>query len=247
MSEMKLIMENWRAYNSGPIDEACRGSDCLKEYKVVDYLNDISAYTGFTQKLKQKLQKAIEENPQDTKLIKASKLLLQQISSAGAGTVIGLGVAGGLTMAIPGAAPALLAVAGGFLGNLLGGMTQEVISQGSGALQKMFDDAQTPDPPSDARGWILDLKDQIENLIKGGGENSPLYKDFHSQMLAEFEGVEQALKSALEGATQQNASAILQLPMSNFLRKGTASQMLQKYILGNSQTQGVKALHPDIT
>jgi|TARA_R100001163_G_C5062572_1_gene199669 hypothetical protein len=239
-------MENWRAYTDETIEEACQGSQCLAEYKVSDFLNDIGTHTGLVQKTSQAIQKVVKEYPDDNKVQLVGKRLLRYLGDKGLGALVGAGVGASLgAVAGPGGMAAL-----GAAGAAIGQVTTDAIKSSLGlantTLEKMFLSSQGDDPPADARSWILDLNDQVESLMKGGSKDSPLYRGFRAKLVKEFDTVEQNLRSALEGATEQNRQRILQLPMSTFIRQ-TASQMSQDYINNTDLTKDVGVDHPGIT
>lgn len=246
MPEMKMIMENWRAYTNETLEEACRGSACLGEYKVSDFLTDVGRHTGLAQKTSQAIQKIVKEYPDDNKVQLVGKKLLGYLASKGLGVLIGAGVGAALgTLAGPGGVAAL-GTAGAALGQVTTDALKNSLGLANNTLEKMFLASQEGDPPEDARGWILDLNDQVEALMKGGGKDSPLYRGFRAKLIKDFETVEGNLRSALEGATDQNRQRILELPMKTFIRQ-TASQMSQDYINATDITKDVGVDHPGIT
>ena len=140
-----------------------------------------------------------------------------------------------------------MGAAGAALGEVAADLVVSGLGKANNTLEKMFLNSQGGDPPDDARGWILDLNDQVEALMKGGSKDSPLYRGFRQQLIAQFETVESNLRSALDGATsEQNRQQILQLPMKAFIPQ-TASQMSQNYINSLDTTKDVNIDHPGIT
>tara|TARA_Y100000034_G_C6800667_1_gene359128 strand:+ start:211 stop:966 length:756 start_codon:yes stop_codon:yes gene_type:complete len=250
MSEMKLIMENWRSYQEQDLlIEACKGSDCLQEYTVKDFIDDIGNYTGAAKKLTMKIQQAMASNPDDHDLASAAKRVLKQLGSGAAGGAIGLGLGAALgSVVAPGAGTAVGATAGAALGPVIAAVVQETLQTSGKALHRMFLDSQVEDPPESPRGWILDLKDEIESLVKGGSSNSPLYRQFSVELVKEFERVEQQINNVLgtSDLPDRVREQILESPIGTYMTKGTASQMLQNYINNHNITKDVNVSHPEV-
>jgi len=263
MSEMKLIMENWRSYRDEQLEEACEGSDCLQEYTVGEFLRDVGAKTGLLEKFYRKMDEFLQSGELDSIEEKAIKNILKYVGDKGIGVLIGGGLGalfgtlvGGGAGAGAGAAPG--AIAGGKVGATMGAVASDMVKKGLGmmnkSMEKMFKDAQGEDPPTDPRGWILDLNDQVEELIKGGGKGSPLFQSFLKQLVALFEDVEERIK-AEQKALPRDANGDVDLSaLQNFLDqklgpkylKTTASLELQDFIAKHHDTTNVVAQHPNI-
>jgi len=263
MSEMKLIMENWRSYRVEQLDEACQGSDCLDEYTVKDFLDDVGVKTGLTQKFFHSMDKLANGSEYDEKTQGVAKKLAMYAADKGIGALIGGGVGAAMAAWCP---PCV--VPGAAAGAVLGSIGQDLVKKGLGALntglEGMFRDAQGLDPPQDPRGWILDLNDQVEALAKGGGENSPLFQQFTKELISHFEEVEKTIRTLIEDLPRDPAqsglaadkqgpdptalNALMVLPIKPYL-KTTASQELQQFIdsgAGDAGTDNVMAQHPNI-
>ena len=256
-------MENWRSYRDEQLEEGCEGSDCLQEYTVGEFLRDVHAKTGLVEKFYRKMDEFLQSGELDSTEERAIKNILKYVADKGVGILIGGGlgalfgglVGGGTTA---GAAAAPGAVAGGKAGAAMGAVASDLVKQGLGmvnnSMEKMFKDAQGKDPPEDPRGWILDLNDQVEELVKGGGKGSPLFQSFLKQLVALFEEVEERLK-AEQAELPRDANGDVDLSaLQNFMNQklgpkyldSTASQELQKFIASHHDTTNVVAQHPNI-
>jgi len=260
---MKLIMENWRSYREQQLEEACQGSDCLEEYTVKEFLEDVGKKSGLTQKFFQTMDKIANGGQYDNKTQGMAKKLMVYAADKGLGALIGGGIGAALLAWCP---PCV--IPGAAAGAVIGSVGTDLVKKGLGTLnsglEKMFKDAQGQDPPEDPRGWILDLNDQVEALAKGGGENSPLFQQFLKELISHFEEVERAITTAIEGlprdpaqsglpeeAQGPNPTALNDLMISSIkpYLKTTASQELQNFIAAGAGTIGtdqVVAQHPNI-
>ena len=79
MSEMKLIMENWRSYRDEQLEEGCEGSDCLGEYSVGEFLADVGTKTGLVAKFYRKMDQFLESGEMDSVEEKAIKNVAHQL------------------------------------------------------------------------------------------------------------------------------------------------------------------------
>ena len=123
-------MEGWRSYRVEQLDEACQGEACLGEYKVLDFINDVSEYTGHTKRIAQKIEQTLKDNPDDNLVQAAGKKLLGYVQSKGVGWAIKAGVVGIASLV---ATPAGGLAAAAFMGTPFG----DAIADGlQGALGK---------------------------------------------------------------------------------------------------------------
>lgn len=256
-------MENWRSYREEQLEEACQGSDCLGEYSVGEFLEDVGTKTGLLEKFYRKMDEFLQSGELDSTEEKAVKNVIKYVGDKGIGVLIGGGLGalfgtfiGGGTTAGAGAAPG--AVAGGKVGAAMGAVAGDLVKKGLGmmnnSMEKMFKDAQGEDPPTDPRGWILDLNDQVEELVKGGGKGSPLFQSFLKQLVAIFEDVEERIKAdqaelpldANGDPDLQGLQDFMNQPLGPKYLDSTASQELQKFIASHHDTTDVVAQHPNI-
>jgi len=257
MSEMGLIMESWRSYRVEQLDEGCRGEACLDEYKVLDFINDVSEYTGHTKRIAQKIEQALKDNPDDNRAQTAGKKLLGYVQSKGLGWAIKAGVvgvaglittpAGGLAAAAFMGTPFGDAIADGLQG-ALGKGTEEVMA-------KLLQGSQVNDPPTTPRGWILDMNDQMEKLMKGGEEDSGIYREFSREVLeklkdahADIDVETDKLAADLAGGvldqTQWQAATdnLMDKPMRDFMGD-TVNQQAIKYVKNHELTKDLDMKH----
>ena len=245
MTDMKLIMENWRSYQEQDLlIEACEGSACLEEYKIQDFLDDVGSYTGIVQKLILQIERKMAENPHDTQLQATGKKVTKILTRVGVGGAVGLGLG---SMFGPGGSLAGLALGttvGSTVGGMLGDLLPDVLKGGKSVIEKVFLDSQVEDPPDTPRGWVFDLNDALEKLVTGGEKDSFLYKEFKAELVKEFEKIEQQIQSVLdEELPEQARRQILQTPIKAYMTKGTVSQMLQNFIKQNELTKDVGVSH----
>ena len=259
-------MENWRSYREQQLEEGCTGSDCLQEYTVGDFLEDVQKKTGLVEKFYKTMDEFLRSGDLDSDSEKAIKNVVKYVADKGIGVLIAGGLGGLLGLfgggAASGGVGAVPGAVGGFkAGAVMGAVGSDLVKKGLGMvntrMEKMFLDAQKKDPPEDARGWILDLNDQVEKLVKGGGKGSPLFQSFMKQLIAVFEGVEERLK-AEQAALPRDATgapeiAAVQSFMNQKLSAGsppylkmTASQELQDFINKHHDTTDVVAQHHNI-
>ena len=111
----------------------------------------------------------------------------------------------------------------------------------------MFVKAQGADPPQDPRAWILDLNDKMETLVKGGADDSPLYRAFTQELVETFQQIEERIRGDLDAASDPATRfAIEERPIKDYLPQ-TASQIMQDFIKTHQATSDVEAQHQDIT
>jgi len=244
---MKLIFESWRAHINN-LEEECQGSACLDEYLVEDFLNDVGKYTGLVQRFSQAVEKLTKAHPDDNAVQNIGKKMINYARGKGTAYIIGAGV-GGLLGTVVGPGGTL---AGTSAGVALSSIVSDVVKTGLAAMsstfEKMFISAQGEDPPTDSRGWILDLNDKVESLMKGGAEKSPIYDSFIKKLVEIFEEAEERINTEIVAAGENEDAkiAILSTPMRQYLDK-TASQEAQDFIKTMQGTADVAVAHPEIT
>ena len=187
--EIRYLMEDWQSYLN---EEA--------EPTVHDFIQAMAQYKG------KELQKILGISGKILAAIAAGALISTGAGAAGA--AVGTAAVGALGQA---------------LGNEAIGQIMSKFAEKSGALSKwMYARMRAGGLPDDQRKPVdayFDIDDEMEAVIKGGSRDSPLFKEFSSQLF----NLHRVKLAAMDDPSDLNK------PLKDFI-EGTADQYLKAWL-----------------